>query len=431
MFFLFAAALPAAAQTNAEVNAGIQFNFSTPGARSLGLGGAFLALADDATAAYSNPAGLTALSRPEVSGETRRWGFTNTYTDRGRAAGAPIGNGVDTVAGLRKGEDEESAIGLSFLSAVYPKGRWAVAIYRHELADFDGSFEAQGAFLNGLQRLRPTRNSMSLDIENLGLATACHLNDLSLGIGISLYDFRLKSRTQRYYLAFPPDDPARGGNSGLPLYADTNLEDTQTQSGDDRAVGVNAGVLWQLNDDWRFGAVYRQGPKFKVDAEYSPGPRATGSKTSVRRAAHFDTPDVFGIGAAYLPTEMTTITLDLVRVRYADLTRTFTNIYPTLEEEPGHYRVDDADEVHLGVEHFFLSIRGMPFAARIGAWRDPDHKIRYTGDRGDFRALFRAGNGHFHSSAGIGLSGTRFQVDAAFDYSEQVRTASLSTVVRF
>jgi hypothetical protein len=28
-----------------------------PGARSLGLGGAFVALADDATAAYANPAG--------------------------------------------------------------------------------------------------------------------------------------------------------------------------------------------------------------------------------------------------------------------------------------------------------------------------------------------------------------------------------------
>ena len=45
---LFLAA-PAAAQTNAEMNAGIQFNFSTPGARSLGLGGAFVGLADDAT----------------------------------------------------------------------------------------------------------------------------------------------------------------------------------------------------------------------------------------------------------------------------------------------------------------------------------------------------------------------------------------------
>ena len=45
----------------------LEFSFSNPGARSLGLGGAFAALADDATAAYANPAGLVQLVRPEVS----------------------------------------------------------------------------------------------------------------------------------------------------------------------------------------------------------------------------------------------------------------------------------------------------------------------------------------------------------------------------
>ena len=37
------------------------------GARALGMGGAFLARADDATAASWNPAGLSYLLRPEVS----------------------------------------------------------------------------------------------------------------------------------------------------------------------------------------------------------------------------------------------------------------------------------------------------------------------------------------------------------------------------
>jgi len=44
-----AAALPAIAQnTDIESLSGLQFNFGNPGARSLGMGGAFLALADDA-----------------------------------------------------------------------------------------------------------------------------------------------------------------------------------------------------------------------------------------------------------------------------------------------------------------------------------------------------------------------------------------------
>ncbi|MGB5341528.1 MAG: hypothetical protein WBP67_05500, partial [Thermoanaerobaculia bacterium] len=33
----------------------LQFNFADPGARSLGFGGAFVGLADDATAAFANP----------------------------------------------------------------------------------------------------------------------------------------------------------------------------------------------------------------------------------------------------------------------------------------------------------------------------------------------------------------------------------------
>src|SRR4051794_21381313 len=131
-------------QTNVEVNAGIQFNFSTPGARSLAMGSAFLGLADDATAAYANPAGLTTLTKPEVSFEGRRWGYSNVFTDRGRQSGDPTGNGVDTIAGLRNGESTNSVSGLSFLSVVYPWSRWRIALYRHELANFEAEFKTRG-----------------------------------------------------------------------------------------------------------------------------------------------------------------------------------------------------------------------------------------------------------------------------------------------
>ncbi|MCB1033930.1 MAG: hypothetical protein KDD47_08875, partial [Acidobacteria bacterium] len=91
--------LPAHGQANSEALATLQFNFTTPGARSLGLGGAFLGLADDATAAYTNPAGLTVLSKPEVSLEGRTWRFDTAYTDHGHGFGPPTGQGIDTVAG--------------------------------------------------------------------------------------------------------------------------------------------------------------------------------------------------------------------------------------------------------------------------------------------------------------------------------------------
>src|SRR4051812_39096869 len=67
-------AVPAWAQnTDIESLSGLQFNFGNPGARSLGMGGAFLGLADDATAAEANPAGLTILRKPEFSIEGRNY----------------------------------------------------------------------------------------------------------------------------------------------------------------------------------------------------------------------------------------------------------------------------------------------------------------------------------------------------------------------
>ena len=53
----------------------IPFDFGPPGARALGMGGAFIALADDATAAEANPAGLTNLSRAEASVHLRHSAF--------------------------------------------------------------------------------------------------------------------------------------------------------------------------------------------------------------------------------------------------------------------------------------------------------------------------------------------------------------------
>src|SRR2546428_4892558 len=79
-----ALALPVAAQnTDIESLSGLQFNFGNPGARSLGMGGAFLGLADDASAAEANPAGLTVLRKPEVSLEVRNYQEKQLFTTSG------------------------------------------------------------------------------------------------------------------------------------------------------------------------------------------------------------------------------------------------------------------------------------------------------------------------------------------------------------
>src|SRR5207249_5301279 len=78
------ATVPLAAQnTDIESLAGLQFNFGNPGARSLGMGGAFLGLADDASAAEANPAGLTILRKPEISIEARNYQEQQLFSTSG------------------------------------------------------------------------------------------------------------------------------------------------------------------------------------------------------------------------------------------------------------------------------------------------------------------------------------------------------------
>src|SRR2546422_11079012 len=71
LIVLIGIALPAPGEagglSNTETFGGFQFNFNNPGARALGMGGAFIGVADDATAAVTNPAGLVILQRPGLS----------------------------------------------------------------------------------------------------------------------------------------------------------------------------------------------------------------------------------------------------------------------------------------------------------------------------------------------------------------------------
>lgn len=435
MLLILLCLAPAAwGQTNVEVNAGIQFNFSTPGARSLAMGSAFLGLADDATAAYANPAGLTTLTKPEVSFEGRRWGYSNVFTDRGRLSGDPTGNGVDTIAGLRNGESTNSVSGLSFLSAVFPWSRWRIAFYRHELANFEAGFKTQGAILlsgssessNFIVRLRPTQNTLNLDITNLGVSIAARINDSwSLGAGVSSYSFHQASLTERFNLDI--DDPF-----GPPLYSPANLADLQTQRGDDRGLGFNAGFLWRIRDGLALGGAYRQGPKFDLTATR----RSLHNAEEASKPARFDSPDFLGVGLSWGPTRTTILNLDVNRIMYSQLTSHFSGIVKgegnldLTPEELRRFRVENATEIHLGFEKSRNLFNRMVFA-RLGAWSDPDHRILYEGDDPNFQALFRRGRDEIHYSAGLGVSSERVELNCAIDLSNRVDTLSISTVFRF
>ena len=112
----------------------------------------------DATAATTNPAGLQRLGRPEVSSRAaggsssptslRRPVVRTLYQYRHRHHDGPVF--ADT---------SERVAGISFLSFVYPHGRWSIAGYRQEASRLKGSATTEGAFLTDSTNSASCRSS--------------------------------------------------------------------------------------------------------------------------------------------------------------------------------------------------------------------------------------------------------------------------------
>jgi long-subunit fatty acid transport protein len=413
-----------------EAPATFEFSFSNPGARSLGLGGAFVALADDATAAFANPAGLVQLLRPEISVEGRLWSFSTPYTAGGRASGEPTGYGIDTVPHIRTATSDEDVSGLSFLSFVYPAKAWSVAVYRHQLAKFPLRTELNGLFaattggdtFRELDQLRGT----DLDIVSTSVSGAWRLaENLSLGFGIVYFEGRVESAGSAYLVDEYPTTFWEL-NTFLPerLYSSTSFEADGTDW------GVNLGLLWRMAERWRLGGVYRQGPKLPYTIENVAGPAhelPAGTVTDFLSGRTIDFPDTYGLGVSYRSTDgRVTLGFEWDRVEYSSILESLASELVDTTDVV----IEDADELHLGVEYVFLQTTPL-VAVRVGSWLDPDHRFRFEGDSAVTRALFPSGEDTVHFALGLGLAFESIQVDVGFDYSEEVTTASISAIFSF
>jgi long-subunit fatty acid transport protein len=413
-----------------EAPPALEFSFSNPGARSMALGGAFVALADDATAAFANPAGLVQLVRPEISLELRRRKYSTPYTAGGRVQGPPTGYGIDTVDGIRTEFSNETTSGVSFLSFVYPGTKWSLAVYRHQLADFVLRTELNGLFGDlpegGVRRYLDQRSITDLDIVGTGLSGAYQVSDkLSLGFGLSYFAGRVEYEGAAYLVdSFP--DTFWESNSFLTnrLYA------TSSFVADDSDWGFNIGFLWKAAETWRFGGVYRQGPKLAYVLTNRAGPAnelPEGSDLGTVSDRSIAFPDVWGLGVAYRSSDGSlTVGFEWDRVEYSIIAETLDS--PLVDAS--QVAIDDADELHLGIEYVFLETSPL-IAVRGGLWHDPDHRFRYLGDDPFNQALYRSGEDTLHITAGAGVAFRQFQIDLGFDLSDLSDTFTLSAIYSF
>ena len=448
------------AQTNSQLYSGVQFDFPLPGARSLGLGGAFVAVADDATAALANPAGLTLLTRPEISVEFRGWQWTNLVTSRGHAFGPATNIGVDTINGLVDDEFKDSKGGLSFLSAVIPRGRLAIGFYRHEQSRYRATLQSDGPFLSipgSDDRIEPFKGEMDLSLVNYGGSIAYRWpNGVAAGGSVAYSSFSIDSQLNAYtspppiFLIQPESErvkyTALGQAYGPPNFADSNVLTHIVENGDDHGVNASIGVLVKPpSAKWSLGAAARIGAAFHYEAQNFGGPKwfppnEIGTVID-QETVRFKVPDSYSFGATYRPTDRILITGQYDRVQFSQMSDEIQEVFGIDESNPPAaeairegLKFPDSNQIRAGVEYAIPS-GGRIIALRIGTAYETDHRMRYERTEpprfARLEVLYHPGDDQFHVAPGFGLAFPRFQVDVAYDVSQLSRTFAISGVYRF
>jgi len=401
-FFLFFACTGAWAVVIGPDILGVDFRFNNPGARANAMGGAFIGLADDATAAYTNPAGLTVLTEPEFSVEYKIGEVTTHFQDQ-----------------VSKKEFDDTVSGLSFLSYVYPAENATLALFRHQLLNTESNFTWHDS-ANEPQKLKVNLNAVTL-----GIGAGFKLSDtfsFGLSIGMAQLDYNVTSR--------------RFDSTQDPF---PNPEEYETVSETDNAEHYTISLLWNPFEGFNMGLVYRMGPEFDAvkqryrwndpDAIPDTGDEFYGLEWEYDHILKI--PDVYGLGFSFRFLSNLTATLDVNYIEYSDLADDLVNDQGGEDKD---WKISDEFEVRLGLE-YIIDINETPLALRAGYYYRPDHRLQYKGttDLDLIRLFGKKGDDHDHIfSLGFGAVLTeKFQIDVAAAAGEYIKEGSLSIVYRF
>jgi long-subunit fatty acid transport protein len=264
------------------------------------------------------------------------------------------------------------------------------------------------------------------EIVNNGISGAFELSELlSVGLGVGYFVGSIDVSGSAYLVDRFPETLLESNS----FFEDRVFITSQFVS-ESSDWGINAGILWRFAEGWRFGAVYRQGPDFTYSISNRAGPahwELEGSDLGSLAGRKISMPDVWGLGFAYRsPSGSLTVGFEWDRAEYSVIVETLASE----QVDTTDIGLDDANELHLGVEYVFLD--AVPtFAIRAGLWRDPDHRFRYVGEDPFERAVFLPGEDLLHGTFGVGIAFRSFQIDIGADLSKAVDQFAISAIYSF
>jgi len=373
------------------------------GARAIGMGGAFIAIADDATAASWNPGGLIQLETPEIS-------LVGTYFSRTEEL--DFGNNPEA-----SGSERINSQNINYLSAAYPftwlKRNMIVSVnYQHLFdlyRDWEYTLNQEDVDFIGEQKLSQySEGSLSA----IGIAYCVQVTPkISVGLTLNfwedgLYENQWETENINTWTGI---DNSTGNNLAL------NQKTIDYSKNEFSGFNYNLGFLWTMNYRITLGFVFkapftadlkRYGEEFDfIDDMEAPAVYQESSEDQ-----ELDMPMSYGIGLSYRFSDELTAALDIYRTEWDDFILTDGNgnrSSPISFLSENESNVKPTTQIRFGAEYLFIRdryiipIRGGCFYDPAPAEGSPDDYYGFSIGSGfargkfvfDFAYQYRFGNG--------------------------------------
>ena len=345
----------------AEVEIPSSFNPVGSGARAIGRGGAFIAIADDATAASWNPGGLTQLKTPEASMVV----FGVHRKEDNNFGTNPEADGLHSI----------SETDVNYLSAAYPfelfNRNMVVSLSYQRLYDFTRNWN----FILS----QPTSDSnwnyeQDGSLSALGLSYCIRLiPQLSMGFTLNIWNNDLTPN--KWEQKYQKTESGLFG-SGHPYLQKFYKHETYTFEG----VNANIGILWRLNYRLTIGAVLKTPFNAEIEHRIRSDSIITSDGKSLEVPQNYTLneelkmPMSYGIGFAYNFSDHVSISGDIYKTEWNTCVYKKENgqevsPFSGSEEQPD---ISPSYQMRLGAEYVFIQKeKGYIIPIRAGIFYDP------------------------------------------------------------
>lgn len=370
------------------------------GARAMGMGGAFIAFADDATATSWNPAGLINIRNTEVSVVGSSFARNHEYDSTSNPE-ITSSHSVDVT-------------NLNFFSISQPL-RFKSFTALSWSVSYQNSFELAKSIDYAFNRNSldgTTREQINFEqTGNLGafsLSASYYLTPYSVGLGVAVNRWSSDFMANDWHTRFTSQSIT---GTGINAISSNRMENNRiTFEGNN----ITIGVLWKLwemeSRSVKTGFVYKSRFGANITAEENIRETVVNSNRSNTNLSSsiskviLQMPDSIGLGIAYKHSDSLLFALDAYRTNWSEhLVRTSNGsiLNPLNLSQLDRGRLSDTTQVRIGLEKTLFRHRYL-LSLRSGFFYDPQPGIDTTDE-------------YYGATAGIGYSNNRFAYDAAYN----------------